>query len=52
VIDLFVSSPCKGEDEGEGPFAARYSARDSGFRSYKQTSATQNLERISLRSPL
>jgi PKD repeat protein len=24
-------SPCKGEDQGEGPIAARYSARDSGF---------------------
>jgi hypothetical protein len=24
-------SPCKGEDQGEGPTTARYSARDSGF---------------------
>ena len=28
---LAVSSPCKGEDEGEGPITARYPARDSGF---------------------
>jgi hypothetical protein len=27
-----VSSPCKGEDEGEGPITAGYSARDSRFR--------------------
>jgi|SRR5208282_2827216 len=26
-----ISSPCKGEDEGEGPCTARYSARDSRF---------------------
>ena len=27
-----ISSPCKGEDEGEGPITARDPARDSGFR--------------------
>jgi hypothetical protein len=27
----FFPSPCKGEDQGEGPIAARYYARDSGF---------------------
>jgi hypothetical protein len=29
---LSVSSPCKGEDEGEGPITAGYYARDSRFR--------------------
>ena len=27
----FFPSPLQGEDEGEGPYTARYSARDSGF---------------------
>jgi PKD repeat protein len=37
---LAVSSPCKGEDEGEGPITARYSARDSGFCFRRLTIAT------------
>ena len=28
ALSLFFPSLCKGEDEGEGPYPARYSARD------------------------
>jgi hypothetical protein len=34
---LAVSSPRKGEDEGEGHLTARYFARDSGLCSYRTT---------------
>ncbi len=29
-----ISSPCKGEDEGEGPYTASYFASESRFRSF------------------
>jgi prepilin-type N-terminal cleavage/methylation domain-containing protein len=32
-----VSSPCKGEDEGEGPMTAGYHARDSRFRLFSDS---------------